>query len=702
MRNGRTRLAILLVLLGATAGAARAAPGDELKVAAERVEAACVVVEYHLRFDRGEAPRMLSWSNSMEALVLDERPLERAGLLVRGDVVATTDLMIHPRFVARIAVRRGGRTLPASPFAWLARGDGLLLRVEGDIGGTPLAFDAAAEPVCHARMYHRHERWGATAWRPGPVLAVEPGGAFLTADTPLDLRVAASGAVVGIQFFDELPLDGSWKGSPLDLPTIPAEKMAAILAETATRAARGLPRVHLSLRSQRTKGGGGGRMRFFRGGDESEDATEIHAVGVVLGERSVLVLSDLGPKVTARLEGILVHPPEGAPVAASFRASLKRLGAFLVETQAPLPGPLPLPAREIGEWRGRALVAAEVAIHGEERTCHLQPGRFDDVQAGFRGRLDPTLAGDEANMFLFDREGTLLALPVARREVESSRGGWRQSNSASLLACAHLKEHLDETDPANVPLSEEEEHRLAWIGVVLQPMDAELARAHRVSELAKGGDVGGLVSFVYAGSPAERRGIVAGDILLRVHAEGAPKPLDIEADESPFASVGLDLPEELEGMFDEEMPTPWPSAENSLSRMLTDLGAGRKYEIEFVRDGKVARLPFAVEFGPTHFDSARRHASQDLGLTVRDLTYEVRQHFQLAAAEPGVVVSKVEKGKKAAVAGVRLYEVITQIDETPLESADEFAKAIAGAGERRLTLKHRSRTRVVKVVVGAG
>ena len=65
-------------------------------------------------------------------------------------------------------------------------------------------------------------------------------------------------------------------------------------------------------------------------------------------------------------------------------------------------------------------------------------------------------------------------------------------------------------DPSNVPLTEQEESRLAWVGVELQPLNKELARANNVSKLTRDGQIGALVSYVYPGSPAEKAGVEVG------------------------------------------------------------------------------------------------------------------------------------------------------------------------------------------------
>jgi len=101
---------------------------------------------------------------------------------------------------------------------------------------------------------------------------------------------------------------------------------------------------------------------------------------------------------------------------------------------------------------------------------------------------------------------------------------------------------------------------------------------------------------------------------------------------------------------------------------------------------------------PTHYESAGRHKAAALGLTVRDLTYEVRRYFQKAEGEPGIIVSKVEPGSKASVAGIKPYEIVTHVNARPVADVKAFAKAVATAGgELRLSVKRMMQGRVVKM-----
>jgi S1-C subfamily serine protease len=90
-----------------------------------------------------------------------------------------------------------------------------------------------------------------------------------------------------------------------------------------------------------------------------------------------------------------------------------------------------------------------------------------------------------------------------------------------------------------------------------------------------------------------------------------------------------------------------------------------------------------------------------LGLTVRNLTYEVRRYFQRSAADPGVIVSKVEPGSKASVSGIKPYEIVTQVNDVPIQSVKEFETLIQDKEELRLSVLRMTLERQVRVKMEA-
>ena len=669
-------------------------PADYLKII-EAVEPALVHVEYTLQHDKGEAPRGGDWVG--ETPIRDERPIEVPGYLVAPTKVISQDMMLHPRFLKDLSVRFGDQRIKAKLAAVVKDQMGVVIELSKPIrGAKPLAFKPGAQGPYHTVRFAR----SLGAWSvhvqsvPTAVTTTDDGWKYRYVLAPC-LVVDKKGTPVGMSLRNDMPIDDSWKAAPLKWPAWSAKDLARLMSQTEARAAKCVLRVALSFRSPKKR----------PGSSSSDDETERHALGLLIDEKRVLVLLSLKPKVTARLERVRVYPAQGEPVKAKFKGSLKDYGCFVAELEQSLPGPVKLADTKIRDYYQRMLPAAEVTLQGETRVAYQVRTRMDSFRVGWRRKIFPSLSTTESSMYVFDPAGRLVAMPVVRRPKASIDDRW-SSGEETLTPAAHLIPVLADltkhVDPSNVPLTSEDESRLAWLGVVMQPLNAELARMNKVSEHTRNGTTGGLISYVYPDSPAQKAGLDVGHILLRLHVKDRPKPIDIKLSSymystRPFPWARLDqLPEAL---YD-RVPRPWPPAENAFTRALTDLGFGEKFLLEYFADGKVVRTQFTVTASPTHYDSAARHKSgKALGLTVADMTYEVRRYFQKKPEDPGVIVSKIETGSKASVSGLKPYEVITAVNDKPVKSSKEFGQLIAGQKELRLSVKRWTRGRIVKITL---
>ena len=689
--------------------AQRISAADQV-AAIEAMKHALVRVEYTLQHDKSEAPISglgkrcpncgnIHW-DAASSLVEEERPLEIAGFLLSPTRVIAQDVKIHERFVKRIAVRFGKRAVEARPAGYVKDRDAMFLELAEPLkDARPLAFDAKKDrPYLLVTYGFDDGRWrigvkpfGGEVWA-----TAEPERRFrLVPDT--GLIVTADGVPVGMAMTNEVPLDDGWKGSPLEWPAYTAEKMAKLVTDLESRTDQSLLRVSLSFRSPKAQERD--RARYQR---DEEVGTEQNVTGVQIDEETVLVLAGLPPKVTARLERIQVHPVKGEPIPAKFAHTLKDYGAFLATLESPLPKALPWSPEGLLGFRERFLLSAEIRIHGETRIAYFGHSRIRSFEIGWKRQTYPELGYGMERLFLFDPEGALLALPIARREAVSLEERWSE-DEPRVTPTAHLRAQLSDlaahVDPSNAPLSEEQENRLAWLGVELQGLNKALAEANKVSEQTREGKTGALISYVYPDSPAGKAGVKAGEILLRLYVAGRPQPLEVALERYGYASSVFPW-EHLDQMPPEylsEMPTPWPAAENAFRRALTDISFGTEYAAEFFHEGETSQRTFKVVEGPTHYGSAPQYKSDALGLTVRDLTFEVRRYFQKEAGDAGVIVSKIESGGKAAVSGIKPYEIITHVNDTAVHNVSEFEKRITDQPELRLSILRMSQGRQIKI-----
>jgi len=696
----------------------------------KRFAAAMVRVEYWLQFDRGEAPRsqaggqrcprcgQMHGDTNGEELVNQERPFTTAGYLVAPKQVLSTDPCFHPRFIKSIRVVRDDKSVGAKIGAYAANVSAIQLDLASPLGGAkPLEIGGGDERPVSLATYGLLEGLWTPQLRPIDSTFIQTrDGTVYRYLSDGGLLLAASGAPIAIWLENKLPTDDSWRTPFGGWEWVEQQSYEEQIEALQKGVWPGLVRVDLRFRSPSSKGPRHDRFDYDDMDEEDYDGSgrtsqDRNVIGLMISDRLVLVLCNMKPARTARLDRIEVDVGDGKSVAAMFRESLRDYGAFVAELKTPITrGVIRFSQGDVRELINRMVFSAEVRVQGKRRVVHSNRFRIRQFESQFKDRIYPSNAFDgerDALVFLFNRDGELLALSLQPRKQVTEQERY-SSNIAQLTPAGYVAAALADlpanADAQNRPQTEADENRLAWLGVELQGMNRELARANEVSEETNDGQSGALVSYVYPDSPAEKAGITPGAVLLRLYVDGLPKPLDVKIESygEGFGMGGIpwDRLEQAPVEMLADLPPPWPSVENSFNRSLTDLGAGRKIQVELFQDGKPIRKDFEVVLGPPHFGSSPQFKSKPMGITVRDLTYEVRRFLQRSPGDPGVIVSRVEPGGKAAVAKILPFEVITHVNNEPVKNAKEFEKLCENQSELRLSVLRMSQSRAVKIRLG--
>jgi serine protease Do len=689
-----------------------AAPGDTTRAILAPVAPGMVRVELDLQFDKGEAPSGVmdvdngsrqNSMNSLAELVEQERPLETSGFLVAPGRVVAMDWTVHPRFVKAIHVRTATAETTATVESYALDQWGVMLKLDGPLADAkPIDFTKGTAAFI-ANQY-RFEGAIIRDLLPFPSRVMETDGQRLWRIAEHQgLAVSTNGQALGIVLTRRLPIDDSWQVPPSAWAQVSQADYERRLEDVRKLSDTSLVRTRLSFRSPKPNPGAG-RRRFQMDEEDGDDGgTERDVVGVVLAPNRVAVLVALRPSTTARLQRIQLHPTKGPAVGAKFIASLKDHGILVVEPEQPITPAIQVTTRSTADFMEKLTYRLDLTLQGENRVQYLHHARIGSVHLGARMEVFPELAdmSDTDGAFLFSKDLELVSLPVESRKRSGPPRRRRFDDGTELTPARLIARAIaglpGTADPANVPVSEADENRLAWLGTELQPMSRELARANQVSEYTQDGESGAMVTYVHPGSPAAKAGITAGAVLLRLRVPGEPVPVEVEVEEDPMRSQAFPwerLDEIREQVFD-RIPTPWAPVENAFNRALTDLGFGRKFTLEYVVDGKLASLELEVTASPVHYESAPRYKAEGIGLTVRDLTYDVRRYTQRKADEPGVVISKIEAGSKASVAGVKPFEIITHVNDQPVANVKEFEAQIGKGGELRLSIKRMAKGRIV-------
>lgn len=184
-----------------------------------------------------------------------------------------------------------------------------------------------------------------------------------------------------------------------------------------------------------------------------------------------------------------------------------------------------------------------------------------------------------------------------------------------------------------------------YMGAGVQDITPELARAFKLPSAS-----GAAITTVEPGSPAERGGLQAGDVVTAINGEPVNDSGALRLRISRTApGTDVRLTVQREGG----------------SRELT-VNLGKLPE----RGGPTGRSN--DDDGPAGEGSA----SGLNGVAVSELTSEIAGELQLPRGTRGVVVSRVEPESAAAEAGLRRGDVITQVNRRPVNSVREFETAI--------------------------
>jgi serine protease Do len=185
-----------------------------------------------------------------------------------------------------------------------------------------------------------------------------------------------------------------------------------------------------------------------------------------------------------------------------------------------------------------------------------------------------------------------------------------------------------------------------WLGVSIQPLDRDLA-----AYLGMPKTTGVIVNSVAEGSPAEKAGVRAGDVLTAF----AGRPIEAEKEE--------DL--------------------GDFQRRVARTAPGTKVELALMRDGKPKTAKATLGTQPKVEPA---EAESDLGFQVQEITENLYRDQRLST-RAGAYVSFVAGGTPASEAGLSQGDVVVKMGERGIASLDDFrAAARAEEGEERVLI----------------
>ena len=674
------------------------------------VKPSLVQVEYYLQYSKGQEPSIIGYKcgncNSFHGsdaakYVKQDRPVLVPGYLSANNKVITADILVHPRFLKAIKVKHGKSVSTAKISSYFRTQNGLELQLDKPLDGTSaFAFNNKAKKPYFNVSYSTDKGFWMLSFSPftmAKLVYLYENNLTYCAAKPNSVIVDKQGQVVGFATTSRMAIDNSWKKPPSQWLQYSATEMKTLLKKIEAKVEQSIYRVRLSFRSPKINKA----KNRYGYSDRNKVGTEVNTIGLLLDNKRLLVLADLESSATARLENIVAFPIKGKPMIAKFDYTLKDYGMLMAKFDKAVEySGIKMSQKKILDQLGNLIPVAEIKVAGEKLTTYYKHSRITEFGTGWKGMKYPELPQDETNAFLFNTKGQLLAFPAKRRKkagMEKSYDSYRPKLTQTANLIKSLSGAKENIDSSNVPVSAEDENRIAWLGIESQPLNPELAKANNISEQTNNGKNGIMITYVYADSPAAKAKLKAGDIILRLYVKGDPSPINIRTREDRRGPFPWSRLENLPEMYFDRIPAPWQSVENSVNKMLTNLGFGKKFTLRCYIDSKVVSKQFSVKQAPAHYENAKKADSKYLGLTVRNITFELRRYFQMKKGAPGIIISKIKPGSKASVSGLKPYEIITQINGKPVKDVSEFDKLINGHKDLQLNVKRMFDSRTVKI-----
>jgi serine protease Do len=224
---------------------------------------------------------------------------------------------------------------------------------------------------------------------------------------------------------------------------------------------------------------------------------------------------------------------------------------------------------------------------------------------------------------LVDTEGRLIGINTA---IFSRSGG---NQGIGFAVPSNLARNVMESLIKNGKVSR------GFLGIALQPLSEELAKAFKIENNA-----GALVAQVTPKSPAEKAGVLEGDVVVSVNGQKVEGPRELQL-------------------------------------VVAAIAPGTKVEVKLIRDGKDKTV--SVELGErpnskiAAADKPEKPDEPDVldGVTVADIDADARKKYELPESAKGVIITAVEQDSPSADAGLKVGDVVHEINREVVNSSKQ-------------------------------
>lgn len=626
------------------------------------------------------------------------------------DMFRLVDPAVRTANLERVEIEFRGRMYPAREVARTEFPDTVSVKTDVPVVGLkPLVFGTNA-PCERAefRFEHGHLIGTGSSLATNAFTRVCEDGSLIRVGTANTLLLDKARRPVWIDFGQRLKVKEGVFIPPPEAPEMSPdvyEQAAGAVEERVRRMAVGVF-IHLD---QKDRDAGSDRMRFVfsSGGDDDENRNDYDAIGLVVNGRVFVPIALDGERIS-RLSKAEAMFADGKKVELRFGGTLAEWNAIVFDFPfgMDLGGLRPSAIRPEALDRTRAW---RMRLENENGRVRVFAQRrvfqgVDFVRGATYAASDGDMnrwSEDRHLRFTLDAAGDIAIMHLARRF-----SGDRWGRTLETIVPGELSAMMagDRFNPEFAPRREEDRNRFVWLGVDTVALTDALAREKKAQSYLADYSRPPLVTEVYAGSPADKAGIAVGDVLLAVR-RGTGREQKLRAESSYSSRNWADYfnDSSSSSLFSlsllRNVGTPWPNVEDPINTMLTGYGVGAKIAVVYARDGERREAAIVLEPAPVHYRNAPKSRNRSLGLSVKDMTFEVRKFFKLDDDAPGVVIAKVKPGSPAAVAGLKPFEIVTEVNGVPVGGAKDFAARIKGVKSMTLGVRHLAQTRMVKIEI---
>ncbi len=233
---------------------------------------------------------------------------------------------------------------------------------------------------------------------------------------------------------------------------------------------------------------------------------------------------------------------------------------------------------------------------------------------------------------------------VAGFDLSKAEGGevYTRSGHPLIYQYSLFKKYIK--NPPAVQSQDEEQG--AWLGVITQPLTDDFAEYW---DLPKEGGL--IVATIVNPSPASECGLKIGDIITNFN--GTPIKAKYESDVTSF------------------------------TKLVREAGVGNLVKIEILRDKKPMTLTALLQTRPRKSSEAEEFEWEAVGITVREITPDMRIALSIDETVQGVLVYRVKSGSPAQISRIARGFIIQAIGDIPVRSIVEFKNIVKIIEEKK-------------------